>query len=316
LTNQPNPEDSEVYAVLQAYVDESRTNEKVPVIAVGGGVGTGLQWTNLGKAWQKALKTEPSVDIFHTCEFETPPGRRGTVYENWPQPRLNSFQNAIIGAIKEGHLEVSMVASIPVSEFDRVKPARRLTAKKEGKYGDAYFFCAFMLIEQIAIWAGKTYGRDQRVTYYFEQGGPHQSTLERAYAAIADDEQVKKYYKFWLTPTFGPKDSHPMLQVADKLVYEAAKHASHYFDDDPPEKHSAFRSDERRMIWHDRYPTRELILSGLDVHARWYDAQELARFYRTHGIKVTIERSDDFIGKLIRKAKRREKREAKRQEIT
>lgn len=298
--------------MLQAYIDESRTDEKVPVIAVGGGVGTGLQWTNLGKAWRTALNTEPSVGIFHTCEFETPPGRIGTVYEDWPEPRLKRFHKALIDAIKEGGLGVSAAASIPVSEFDRVKPVRRLTAKKEGKHGDAYFFCAFMLIEQIAKWAGETYGKDHGVTYYFEQGGPHQSKLERAYAAIADDEAVKKHFKFWLTPTFAPKDSHPMLQVADKLVYESAKHASHYFDDDPPEKHSAYRPEERRRMWNDRHPAREMILGGLDLHARWYDAQELARFYRGMGVKATVEKRDDFIGKLIRRAQRRERREAKR----
>lgn len=295
--------------MLQAYVDESRTNEKVPVIAVGGGVGTGLQWTNLRKAWRKALNTEPSVSIFHCREFETPPSRKGTVYEDWSRSRLNRFHDALIDAIKEGNLEVGMAATIPVTEFDRVRPARRLTAKTEGNYGDAYFFCAFMLIEQVAIWAGKMYGRDHRVNYHFEEGGPHQSRLKQAYDAIRDDQEwLKRRYRLGLAPTFAPKDSDPMLQVADKLVYEAAKHASHYFDDDPPEGNSAYRREERRRVWHDRYPTRELILGGLDVHTRWYDAQELANFYRRMGIKVKVEKRDDFISKLIRRAKRREKR--------
>jgi hypothetical protein len=56
------------------------------------------------------------------------------------------------------------------------------------------------------------------------------------------------------------------LQTDGVLVYEAAKHASHYFDDDPPERQSMFKPEEERRIWKDRYPTRELVLSGLDVH--------------------------------------------------
>ena len=297
--------------MLTAYIDESQTREKVPVVAVGGGVGTGKQWTRLLEAWRKALDTEPRVKIFHTCEFETPEGRLGTVYEKWSKQRRERFHNALIGAIKDNQLEVSMAATLPISEFEKVKPAMRLT---RGKYGDAFYFCAFMLIEQIAIYSRRTFGGDHRVTYYFEQGGPHQSRLERAYAEITNDDRVKKRYRMWLAPTFAPKDSQPGLQVADKLLYEAAKHASHFFDDDPPERFSGFHPEEKRKMWHDRYPTKEMILSGLDVHARWYDAKELAEFYKKQDIKVTVEKRKDFITSLVSKAKRKAKREAKRAE--
>ena len=54
------PDDEGVYVVLIAMIDESQTGEKVPVIAVGGGVGTGKQWAKL---YQIALKREVGLAV-------------------------------------------------------------------------------------------------------------------------------------------------------------------------------------------------------------------------------------------------------------
>jgi hypothetical protein len=263
------------YAVLTVYADESKSGEKIPVVAVGGALGTGKEWANLLHAWRVAMATEPSVEVFHTSEFETPEGRIGTVYENWSDQRLKDFQNAMLKAKKENVLSMATAATVSVAEFDRV-----VSQERQRRFGDIYFFCAFHLIHQVAVYAEKFFPQ-QRVTYYFEEGGPHQDRLRRSYATIADDDKAKNYFKLWTAPTFAPKDSQPGLQIADKLVYEAAKHASHFLDDNPPEQWAVTSRETGKKIWHDRYPVKELIQSDWDVHYRMYDEPDIEDFYKT-----------------------------------
>ena len=269
----PSPE--ALYAVLTVYADESRTAEKIPVVGVGGGVGSGLQWKNLLKGWREALATEPDVQIFHTSEFETPEGRIGTVYENWDDPRLMAFQNAMLKAKKENHLGVAMAACVSVEDFNAVATPRRIK-----RCGDEYFFCAYHLIHQVAVFAEQYFPRE-RVTYVFEEGGPHQDRVRKSYEWVAKaNNPGLQYFKFWKAPTFAPKDSDPALQIADKLVYEAAKHASHFLDDDPDPKFAVTSRLTGEKVWNDRYPTRELVLSGWDVHSRMYDASDIEAWFQ------------------------------------
>ena len=136
--------------MLMVFADESKTAEKHPVIAVGGGVGTGLQWTKLSKAWREAKKNEPDVDVFHSVEFETPEGRLGTVYENWDTLRLNRFNAVLIDAICANKVEKSFVFTIRPEDFDQVKASRK---KRYPRNVNPYTACAYMLIEQTALWA-------------------------------------------------------------------------------------------------------------------------------------------------------------------
>lgn len=262
--------------MLVAYIDESpQPKERVPVMAVGGAIGTGKQWSTLLKAWRRAIDVE-NIDIFHTRDFETPEGRIGTVYETWDEPRRRKFQQSLIDAVTANPIDRIVAAIVRQSDSEAVANSRPEAAK----HGiNAYYFCAYMLIEHIARWTAKVYGNDQRVTYYFEQGGPHQPRLERAYAFISEHEASKQHFKFWLTPTFAPKDSHPGLQVADKCVYEACKHAAHYLDESPPLKHSILSPSTGKSVWKPRYPAEQWVLQGVDFHPRMFDVSDIEEFF-------------------------------------
>jgi hypothetical protein len=270
------PDLEALYAVLTAYMDESATqHEEYPVIAVAGGIGTGLQWARLLEAWREVLASE-DIDVFHTSKFETPGGRKGTVYENWPDPKLRDFNNALLSAIKTNKPELAFVACIPISEFAKV--VSPFSSGRSLNERERYYVCAYLCLEQIAIWAGRLFGKSARITYYFETGGPHEGQMREAYDLIATSDYWSDLLRWWKKPTLAPKDSQPGLQIADKFVYEGAKHASHYLHSDPPEKYALTLPDGKH-VWQTSYPTVELIESGLDVHTRLYEAKDIEKLF-------------------------------------
>ncbi len=263
-------------AMLTAYMDESATpDDEHPMIAVGGGVGTGLQWERLLRAWRSVLDPE-GIEIFHTSEYESPGGREGSIYKTWPDQKLRDFGNALIRAIQDNKPEMAFVACVPVFEFNQVRypdgTSRHL------RLDDRYFLCAYLCLEQISLWAGNLFGPSSRITYFFETDGPHERQMRDAYKVIAQSDSWSRRLKFWREPTLSPKDGQPGLQIADKFVYEGAKHASHFLVGNPPPQHTLTLPDGTK-VWRTRYPTEQLVLSGLDVHTRMYTAQDIEKVF-------------------------------------
>lgn len=263
--------------MLTAYMDESATSsdEEPPVIAVGGGVGTGLQWSNLLKAWRSVLEPE-GVEIFHTTEYESPKGRANSIYKDWSDKRLRDFGNALIRAIQDNKPELAFAACVPVFEFDQVRYPDG--SPRHLGLDDRYFLCAYLCLEQISIWAGNLFGPNSRITYFFETGGPHESQMRNAYKVIAESDSWSQRLKFSREPTLAPKDSQPGLQIADKFVYEGVKHGSHFLVGNPEPQHAITLPDGTK-IWRTRYPTEQVVLSGLDVHYRMYSAQDIEKVF-------------------------------------
>ena len=271
--------------MLQAFLDESRTNEKVPVVAVGGGIGSAMQWERLSKAWHKALKTEPSVKRFHAVDFETPEGRKKSVYKDWDETRRKQFNQELTDAIKCNHIGMCTGATVRVEEFEKIRAER----KAPDTY-NAYIFCAFMLLQQIALWTMK-FHPNELVSYYFEQGGLHETGLKTIYEILKKDEDWRLTLKLNKPFIFAPKNSYTELQIADKLIYEAAKHASHYLDENPPEKHSIISPETGKKIWKTRHSSNEWVLSGLDIHVRFYPRPDIEEFFDLLRFK-TFARND------------------------
>ena len=296
-------DDQAIHVMLNAYLDESfSAGEKHPVIAVGGGLGTGLQWKNLLKQWHKVLQTEPTVNVFHTNEFETPEGRSKSVYHAWEYSRLLAFNQGLTAAICQNQIESVEVATVRPEEWDEVVKSR---PRPIGKSFNAYTFCAHMLIDSIIYRANQFYPK-QMVTYWFEEGGPHQRGIKRAYGEIAHNLEARNEHKFWKAPTFAPKDSQMGLQVADKLVYEGAKHTSHYFDTDPPLKNSEISPLTGERVWSIRYSSREWFASGLYLNVRRYPKEEMVAYFER--MEAVAQTKDDALNRKHQARKDKEKK--------
>jgi len=91
------PNEKDVYPMLVAYCDESETpHDIVPVVAVGGLLMSGKDSRHLATQWDRFLEFHQIKDkkgnrVFHTSEFESPGGRKGTVYEKMPNEHWDGF---------------------------------------------------------------------------------------------------------------------------------------------------------------------------------------------------------------------------------
>ena len=279
--------------LVKAYFDESHQHREVmPASAVGAVVGTGLQWERFSDLWLAVLR-HPDYDVrdkkgrrvFHTSEFETPEGRRNTVYENWSKKKREKFHNNLLHVIAFSQIRC-FGASVIATEYDEVasKPAivvlkdETVQSERFRLFGNRYFFCAYWAMELAASEAKRYYPKDTRVSYYFESGGDnYRQPIDLLYKIALSDMDQDEYFRFYSAPHFGPKDSAIPLQAADKIAYECAKETSHIADVNPPEQHSEMR--DGRVQWKQRYAPIYLNTLGADIHLRYWRKEHLESFF-------------------------------------
>lgn len=278
--------------LVKAYFDESHhPREAMPASAVSAVVGTGLQWERFSELWLAVLEhpdnnvtDKRGRRVFHTSEFETPEGRKGTVYENWSKEKREKFQNGLLHVIAFSGIKC-FAASVVASEYDEVASKRAAVVFKDETveaerfrlFGNRYFFCAYWAMTMAALEA-RYYPQSTRVAYCFESGGDkYKQPIELLYKIALDDAE-QDGFRFYSAPHFGPKDSAIPLQVADKIAYECAKETSHIADLNPPAQHSEMR--DGRVQWRQRYPPRYLYSLGTDIELRYWRKEHLESFFQ------------------------------------
>jgi len=285
------PKDEAVYS-MYAYFDESEASAEVwPAAAISSLTGTVLQWKNFDRAWLSVL-TDPQYDVtdkkgrrvFHTAEFESPEGRRGTVYENWPEPKRKSFNAALLDALAQSGVQAN-AATVIVSEYKEV--SQRLIDEKmaidaetgEGfkVFEDKYGFCAFQAMYFVGLEAMRYYPKEE-IFYFFESGSTHTKFVNALYDIFSKHE-TGQFFRFASKPQFVSKDFAVALQAADLIAYEAAKHNSHYRDPNPPEKHS-ITTEDGKAKWKTRYALLHLNERGLDVRVQHWRKGDLESFFK------------------------------------
>jgi hypothetical protein len=269
-------------------------------------VATGLQWERFSELWLAVLK-HPDYNVtdikgrrvFHTVEFETPEGRRGTVYENWSKEKREKFHNDLLHVIALSQIKC-FGASVIASEYDEVasKPAivvlkhETLQSERFRLFGNRYFFCAYWSMQLAVSEAQRYYPKNARVSYHFEAGGNnYKQPIDLLYDMALKDATQDEYFRFYSAPHFGPKDSAIPLQAADKIAYECAKETSHIADLNPPEQHSEVR--EGRRQWRQRYAPIYLNALGVDIHLRYWRKEHLEDFFERGERRTALPENED-----------------------
>ena len=275
--------------MLLSYADEStQDHEAIPTSAVSALTATGKNWVGFSSAWFRTLEEFDVLDkkgrrLFHTNEFETPEGRRGSVYENWDVDKRNRFNRALCDAIAHNGIQVS-AASVIVADYEEVASkiedfsmpnGRSASFSRSQAFGDRYVFCAFQAMTLAAEEAKAFYPKSTEIAYHFESGGGYQHQIEFVYDIAKRYEG--NYFQFFEKPNFVDKGFAVALQAADKMAYEAAKHVSHMQNPAPPEKHSEIKDGKR--VWKTRFPLEHLVLNGVDVHIRWWRKDDIEAFF-------------------------------------
>ena len=281
------PKSEQVYTVL-AYFDESeQQREALNAACISAVTGTGLQWANVTREWERALvdfdvRDDKGRRVFHAKDFETPEGRIGTVYDDWTETKRKDFNRALLDAFVYSGIQ-AIVPSVIVSDYAEVSE-RLLKARQavdlsgeykyfENKYGFLVLF-AMLFAGHEAI---KYYPKGEQGVYYFETGGGYQDFVDSIYLTTISDQKLAESFRFASTPLFVPKDFAAALQVADKIAYEVSKHVSHYHDPNPPIKHSELVSGSLR--WKTRYAMLHLNERGFDIKIPFWRKDELEDFF-------------------------------------
>lgn len=284
--------DEGLYVMLQSFHDESEQHaEDFPAASISAVVATGKVWQQFSLAWMAVLE-HPDFDVrdkkgrrvFHTVEFESPEGRKGTVYENWSDSKLKAFNNALLETIAFHQLHV-YAATVLVDEYEAVASKRLpvladdnetiVNAKRSSLLGDKFAFCAYWAMGFAAGEARRYYPKQTEVAYYFEAGSTYDHHVYSLYdVAIA---KSAGFFRFFSKPNFSPKDFAVPLQAADKMAYEASKEVSHQRHPNPPIKYMEMVNSKAR--WKQRYALIHLVTHGIDVWIQHWRKGDIEAFF-------------------------------------
>lgn len=282
------PRSEQVYIVL-AYFDESeQQREALNAACISAVTGTGLQWANVTRAWEKVLEEYDVRDsegrrVFHAVDFETPEGRIGTVYAEWTDERRKAFHRALLDSFAHSGIQ-AIAPSVIVSDYTEVaerlmKARHALDPSGQYKYfNNKYCFLALFAMLFAGHEAVKYHPKAEQAAYYFETGGGYQDFVDSLYLTAINDEKLSEAFRFASTPIFAPKDYAAALQVADKIAYEVSKHVSHYHDPNPPIQYSELVSGNLR--WKTRYAMLHLNERGFDIKIPFWRKDELEDFFK------------------------------------
>jgi hypothetical protein len=303
------PRDEWLYTML-SYFDESESaRETLPAASISALTGTGLQWTKLSRGWLKVLE-HPDYDVrddkgrrvFHTCDFESPEGRLGTVYENWDEEKRKRFHRELCDVIVTSGIQIS-AASVLISDYEQVT-AREITAVvADGQvvtaplsrlFSDKYVYCAFFAMLFAADEAQLYYPKNTELSYTFESGGTYQHQVGLLYEEAR--KLVGNYFRFFEKPNFVDKGFAVPLQAADKIAYEASKHNSHMRDPNPPLKYAIVK-DDGTHVWKTRYALEHFTVSGMELNLRYWLKEDIEAFFAYHDkriVKRNAERAKQY----------------------
>lgn len=269
---------------MLAYFDESEQHsEALNAACISAVTGTGLQWTNVTRAWEKVLEEYDVRDkkgrrVFHAVDFETPEGRSGTVYEDWTEARRKEFNRALLDTFARSGIQ-AIVPSVMV--FDYTEVWERLSERRqevEFKYFESkYCFLALFAMLLAGHEAVKYYPKGEQAVYFFEAGGGYKDFVDSLYLTSITDQRLADGFRFASAPHFVAKDFGAALQVADKIAYEVSKYVSHYHDPNPPIRYSELVSGTLR--WKIRYAMLHLNKHGFDIKIPFWRKDELEAFF-------------------------------------
>ena len=105
-----------VFAMIQAYLDETSIHEGAGACAIAGYFGGPGQWKRQGRQWAEILKRY-KVEEFHAKQFWgfDDKGKRVGPYKDWPDTEASAFLNELISTI-ETHPKLHPISSVVVMQ--------------------------------------------------------------------------------------------------------------------------------------------------------------------------------------------------------
>lgn len=252
------PGSGDVVAMVEAYFDESESDDTSTFLSVSGYIFEKERCLSLDADWKRILdKYELPFFRMSACAHNAPP------FDKLSPGQCDDAARLCIKTIKE-NMAYGCSASVRQKDYAEWMP-------KKNTVGTAYVWCCWMSLAGVRKWAENT-GFDGRVAYFFEAGHKHQRQANGVMNRIFKDERFRSQYRYG-SHAFVPKETNRPVQAADILAWHHVQDYKRYISGRPRRKDL----DELLRDQMDRYRI---------VHGRKEIFGELAEFAKfTYGLE-------------------------------
>jgi hypothetical protein len=225
----PHDDHRELFAMLEAYLDESGIHEGASVCVIAGYFGTAREWRKFEEDWRKLLADHlVPRDKFHANDVF----KKAGFFHRWGHKSYQEFVKGVLETILN-HLVFPVGAAIIVEDFNSFSLDERKfmtgatlihrSGKLEGGCPTKPYFVPFQLC--LKTIADHTPGR-AKTQFYFG--------LDRSFYSYASDlfhdMKLKAQWREKLgNATLALAEETPELQAADVLAYLTYGHVKEHF---------------------------------------------------------------------------------------
>jgi hypothetical protein len=206
-----------VLAMLTAYFDESGTDGRSPIVAVGGYVSTQQLWGQFQREWKQFL-TDEGIGVFHTTDLLSMRGEF-TAKAGWSTEWVTRVMEKADSIIAR-HTLFGIVSYTHIEECEKAFPLKDENGTRK-KYSAEYLFSGVQMVWGISQWAREN-GFTKPIKYVFEDGATGKGYLADAMSAARRDLNNQDRSLIGGI-SFEDKNAVPQLQAADKLIQQARK---------------------------------------------------------------------------------------------
>lgn len=195
--------------MLQAYIDDSTTNDDDERLFLAGFVNNAESWISFSKAWDKELRSEPSIEYFKMSEAQN---RQGQFY-GWSEEMRDLKVKKLAGIIKN-HSGLSIQCSVSRKKYnDIVRPVA------PHGLGNAYFSCFYGLIFSTARAQDELGIKNIPIDFIFDEQGDMGDEAVMFYRYMKEHQQPSINSVLGSSPIFRDDKKIVPLQAADMLVW-------------------------------------------------------------------------------------------------
>ncbi len=197
--------------ILEAYLDESGTDQGSNVVSVGALLATQDEWEAFSRVWRMAL-AEWGIREFKMADFVN--GARE--FKGWSKLDKRKRFSRVVEMIKT-HDATAFGVILPTKPyFSLAKEGSPRTLK------DAYQVAAFVCLTKVVSYLAQQ-PREVEIAYLLDGGAPGHGELDSVLHRIQLDPHERAVYRM-ASYTFASSEKFCPIQAADVLAHELNEH--------------------------------------------------------------------------------------------
>lgn len=210
---------------LTAYFDESGTDGRSPIVAVGGYISTNELWNEFQNEWNQFLSNN-DIEVFHSTDLQS--GYRAfTKEKGWSKKRAESAMR-IADKLISKYVLYGVIAYTTVVDCEKVFQLKDAKGKRK-KFSAEYLNSGIMVTNLITRWAEEN-GYTEPIEFVFEDGVNGKGYLMQALDCAK--KQGKDRTHLISSVSFASKKEFPQLHAVDRLVNLGCRSINSFLKDE------------------------------------------------------------------------------------